>query len=66
MINPASTSPIHLELFKYFGLFLGMAIRSQQALPLDLAPIFWKLITDEFGSSEDQELDLKSFDNFSW
>lgn len=70
MINPSSTSPTHLELFKYFGIFLGMAIRSQQALPLDLAPIFWKLITDESGpdfqTAQENEMDLKSFDTFSW
>lgn len=47
MVNPSSTSPSHLEMFTYFGYFIGTAIRSEQALPLDLAPIFWKLILDE-------------------
>ncbi|TNV74071.1 hypothetical protein FGO68_gene5475 [Halteria grandinella] len=70
MLNPSSTTQVHLQLFKYFGLFLGMAIRSQQALPLDLAPIFWKLLTDETGpnfqSDSENEMDLKQFDTFSW
>ena len=29
MINPSATSPIHLEMFKFFGFFIGLAIRSQ-------------------------------------
>ncbi len=49
IVNPSSTSPTHLELFKFFGIFLGHAIRSQQALPLDLAPLFWKLLLQETG-----------------
>lgn len=69
MVNPSSTSPTHLEMFKFLGHFLGMAIRSQQALPLDLAPIFWKLLLDETGDMQtdaENELDLKSFDTYSW
>lgn len=42
IVNPSSTKATHLEMFRYFGYFLGMAIRSEQYLPLDLAPIFWK------------------------
>jgi len=41
MANPSASSPTHLEMFKFFGFFIGTAIRSQQSLPLDLAPIFW-------------------------
>ena len=70
MINPSATSPTHLELFKFFGYFIGHAIRSQQALPLDLAPIFWKLLNSETGAGvqtdRDNELDLKCFDAYSW
>jgi E3 ubiquitin-protein ligase HERC2 len=29
MLNPSATSPTHLELLKFFGYFIGMAIRSQ-------------------------------------
>lgn len=70
MVNPSSTSPSHLELFKFFGIFIGHAIRSQQAMPLELAPIFWKLLLQETGqgvqSDKDNEQDLKAFDTFSW
>ena len=68
MINPSSTSPSHLDLFKHFGYFIGAAIRSQQALPLDLAPIFWKLLIDETDTETDaeREMDLKAFDTYSW
>jgi len=52
MVNPGALSPTHLELFKFFGYFIGMAIRSQQALPLDLAPIFWKLLIEETGNMQ--------------
>jgi hypothetical protein len=45
-----------------------MAIRSEQALPLDLAPIFWKIILDQHlsQSMEEKELDLKAIDTYSW
>lgn len=68
MINPSSTSPSHLDLFKHFGYFIGAAIRSQQALPLDIAPIFWKLLIDETDTETDaeREMDLKAFDTYSW
>lgn len=55
-------------MFKYFGYFIGCAIRSEQSWPLDLAPIFWKLITDEIDTESDEErlADLKAFDTYSW
>lgn len=55
-------------MFKYFGYYIGFAIRSQQALPLDLAPIFWKLLINEIDSESDidKEMDLKAFDTYSW
>jgi len=68
IVNPSSTKPSHLEIFKYFGYLLGMAIRSEQYLPLDLAPLFWKQILDEhlFESEADKEMDLKSVDLYSY
>lgn len=68
MVNPSSTSASHLEMFTYFGHFIGAAIRSEQALPLDLAPIFWKLLIEETDveSNADREMDLKAFDTYSW
>lgn len=68
MINPSSSSPSHLEMFKHFGYFIGAAIRSEQALPLDLAPIVWKLLIEETDteSNVEREMDLKAFDTYSW
>ena len=68
MVNPSSTSPTHLQMFRYFGYYIGTAIRSEQSWPLDLAPIFWKLITDEVDTEteEDKLADLKAFDTYSW
>jgi hypothetical protein len=45
-----------------------MAIRSEQALPLDLAPVFWKNLLNEYETStiEEKEADMKTFDTFSW
>jgi hypothetical protein len=55
-------------MFKFFGYYLGMAIRSEQALPLDLAPIFWKCLLEEHISQStlDKEMDLKAIDTYSW
>jgi len=47
MINSGSESDP--ELFKFFGMFIGFAIRASQSFPLDLAPIFWKSINKEIG-----------------
>jgi len=55
-------------MFKVLGYFIGGAVRSQQALPLDLAPIFWKSLTEEHlsQSDKDKEMDLKSIDTYSF
>mmetsp|Transcript_9491 Transcript_9491/g.9026 ORF Transcript_9491/g.9026 Transcript_9491/m.9026 type:complete len:149 (+) Transcript_9491:6686-7132(+) len=55
-------------MFKYLGHLLGMAIRSEQYLPLDLAPIFWKQILDEhiIESDQEKEMDLRSIDLYSY
>jgi E3 ubiquitin-protein ligase HERC2 len=68
MINSGSESDP--ELFKFFGMFIGFAIRASQAFPLDLAPIFWKLLIQEAGeglqSDEENEKDLKAIDLYSY
>jgi E3 ubiquitin-protein ligase HERC2 len=66
MINPSSLLPNHLDMFKYFGYYLGMAIRSEQALALDLAPVFWRNLLNEYEATsiKEKEADLKTFDTF--
>lgn len=51
MINPSSIKPTHLEMFKYFGYYLGWAIRSEYALPYDLAPVFWRSMLDDYANA---------------
>lgn len=55
-------------MFKFFGFYIGMAIRSEQALPLDLAAVFWRNLLDDYANAslEDKERDFKTFDTFSW
>ena len=42
ILNPASTSPAHLEMFKYLGAFIAFGILSKAPVPLNLAPTVWK------------------------
>jgi len=68
IVNPSSTRATHLELFRYLGNLLGMAIRSQQHLPLDIAPIFWKQLLGEHSmmSDAEMEMELKSIDLYTY
>ena len=68
MLNLSSTSKTHMDLFKFFGIFLGHAIRSQQSYDIDLSSVFWKSILGAFSSQTDHqnEIDLKSFDLHSY
>ena len=42
ILNPTSTSPAHLEMFKYLGGFIAFGILSKSPVPLNLAPTVWK------------------------
>ena len=42
ILNPASTSPAHLEQYKFLGAFIAFAILSKSPIPLNLAPTVWK------------------------
>ena len=68
MLNLSSTSKTHMDLFKFFGVFLGHAIRSQQSYDLDFSSTFWKLLLHSFESQSpaQNEHDLKTFDLHSW
>uniref|UniRef100_A0A7S3NE73 HECT domain-containing protein n=1 Tax=Euplotes harpa TaxID=151035 RepID=A0A7S3NE73_9SPIT len=41
-INPSSTSPSHLEMYKFLGALIGMAFRAGHVIDLKFPPIFWK------------------------
>jgi E3 ubiquitin-protein ligase HERC2 len=61
VLDPASTSPAHLEMFKYLGGFIGFGILSKSPVPLNLAPTVWKQILGE----RMQLSDLDSIDAYS-
>jgi hypothetical protein len=48
--NPAATSPACIAMFKFFGVLLGIAIRSKNPLPIDLPTLFWKLLVSASGA----------------
>ena len=41
-VNPSSTSPHHLEMYKFFGAMIGMAFRSGHVMDLRFPSLFWK------------------------
>ncbi len=42
VLDPASKSPAHLEMFKWLGAFIAFGILSKSPVPLNLAPTVWK------------------------
>jgi hypothetical protein len=62
MLNPASHSPTHQELFEFFGLFLGFNIRSKSCMNWHFPPIFWKqLIGEQIGIHDLDTIDAYSY-----
>ena len=47
MLNPASNSPTHAELFRMFGHFLGFTLRTKHAMNFHFPPFFWKKLLNE-------------------
>ncbi|CAI2369874.1 unnamed protein product [Moneuplotes crassus] len=54
-VNPAATSPTHLEMYKFMGALLGMAFRAGQVMDMKLPSIFWKKFTNEEITIKDLE-----------
>ncbi|XP_054929802.1 E3 ubiquitin-protein ligase HERC2 isoform X6 [Dermacentor andersoni] len=42
LLNPAATLPIHLSMFRFLGILMGIAIRTGSPLSLNLAEPVWK------------------------
>ena len=42
IINPTATSPIHLNMFRFLGALMGIAVRSGSPVNLSIAPPVWK------------------------
>ena len=58
IFNSSSTSPVRLDLFRFLGQIVGIAIRSKITLDLPLASVIWKSVVREpLG-----ERDIASFD----
>ena len=47
ILDPASTGPAHLNMFKFLGGFIAFGILSKSPVPLNLAPSVWKQILGE-------------------
>lgn len=61
ILNPTSTSPSHLEMYKFLGAFIAFSILSKAPFPISLAPIVWKQILGEStGLSDLDEIDQYS------
>lgn len=46
-INPASTSPVHLEMYEFVGALMGFAFRSGSILDIKLSQFFYRGLTGE-------------------
>ena len=52
-INPSTTSPCHLEMYKFLGALMGMAFRAGHVMNLKFPSIFWKKFVSEPITIED-------------
>ena len=52
-INPSSTAPTHLEMYKFLGALMGMAFRAGHVMDLKFPSIFWKQFVGEPVTLED-------------
>ena len=55
VLNPASTSNTHLEMFAFLGKLMGIAIRSKEYLALSIPSIIWKLLVSDTVTLDDLE-----------
>ena len=52
ILNPEACSPVHLNMFKFLGVLIGIAIRTGSPLSLNLAePVWQQLAGEEFHPS---------------
>jgi len=61
ILNPDSTSPAHLEMYKFLGAFITYGICSKSPLPFNLASTVWKQLLGERMNLAD----LDSIDTYS-
>lgn len=46
-INPAATSPVHLEMFEFVGALMAFAFRSGSILDIKLTSFFYRSLSGE-------------------
>jgi len=61
IINPASTAPAHINMYKRLGGIFAFSFMSRQPLPVNLPPIFWKQLLGETCTLDD----LNDIDSYS-
>ena len=44
ILNPASSSPSHLDMYEFLGAMIGMSVRADHLLNIEMASPFWKNI----------------------
>jgi hypothetical protein len=44
LFNPAATLPVHMRMFRFLGLWIGVAVRTDQPIILPLAGAMWDLL----------------------
>jgi len=44
LFNPDATLPVHMRMFRFLGIMIGAAIRTDQPIELPLAPCMWELL----------------------
>merc|ERR1719272_219860 len=44
LLNPDATLPVHMQMFRFLGVMIGAAIRTDQPIELPLAPCMWELL----------------------
>jgi E3 ubiquitin-protein ligase HERC2 len=52
-INPSSTAPSHLEMYKFLGALIGMAFRAGHVLDFKFPSLFWKQFIGELVTIDD-------------
>ncbi|XP_067888510.1 probable E3 ubiquitin-protein ligase HERC1 isoform X6 [Heterodontus francisci] len=59
LLNPSACTDEHLQLFRFLGILMAVAIRTKKPLDLHLAPFVWKQLCSIPLTSEDlEEVDL--------
>lgn len=54
-LNPGSTSSTHEQMYIFLGKLMGMAIRTEEYLALNLPSMVWKLLVNDTVNREDLE-----------